>query len=138
MVAMTWRDITWRDIKATNEIRCRKLLEKSELLVTDDLAWDQVPKCAIADDDLYSLIYMRDVEGFTSRGFAGLSEHPATWRDPLVARFLRLWHAEETEHARALARFPRRVRSRAREPRSRSCSPLLLPSRRPRSGGRSP
>jgi hypothetical protein len=100
MVAMTWRDI-----RSRNETRCLKLLEKSELLVTDDLAWEDVPKFKIADGDLYTLIYMRDVEGFTSRGFAGLSEHPATWRDPLVARFLRLWHAEETEHARALARF---------------------------------
>jgi hypothetical protein len=100
MVAMTWREI-----RARNEDRCLKLLARSELLATDDLAWDEVPAYTIADDDLHTLIYMRDVEGFTSRGFAGLSEHPATWRDPLIARFLRLWHAEETEHARALAKF---------------------------------
>jgi hypothetical protein len=97
--------MNWRDIRSRNETRCVKLLAKSELLETEDLAWGDVPKFTIADDDLHTLIYMRDVEGFTSRGFAGLSEHPATWRDPLIARFLRLWHEEETEHARALARF---------------------------------
>lgn len=56
---------------------------------------------------LDTLVYMRDVEGFTSRYLDGFAGHPSTLGDPLVARFLEVWQAEEGAHAEAIDRFLR-------------------------------
>lgn len=48
---------------------------------------------------------MRDVEGFTDRDLIGLTAHRTTLSDPIIARFLDLWRAEEAGHAAVLDRF---------------------------------
>lgn len=88
-----------------NESRCERLVARSALLDTSDIAWDDAPAVELDDGALACLVYMRDVEGFTTRDLSGLAGHPATLADPLVRRFLAAWRAEEAEHARALHRF---------------------------------
>ncbi|MEX2292630.1 MAG: hypothetical protein WD691_02485 [Acidimicrobiales bacterium] len=92
-------------LRATNETKCERILARSELLHSSDLAWDDVGKTAVDDGVLVCLAYMRDVEGFVDRDLAGLVAHPTTLRDPIVRRFLDVWRAEETEHARAIDRY---------------------------------
>jgi hypothetical protein len=92
-------------LRALNERRCERLVARSALLDTDDIRWDDVPAVELDDAAIACLVYMRDVEGFTTRDLSGLAGHPATLADPLVRRFLVAWQAEEAEHARALDRF---------------------------------
>jgi rubrerythrin len=87
------------------EHRCERLVARSALLDTSDIRWDDAPTVELDDDALHCLVYMRDVEGFTTRDLSGLAAHPSTLGDPLVSRFLEAWRAEENEHARALDRF---------------------------------
>jgi rubrerythrin len=72
---------------------------------------------------------MRDVEGFTDRYLDGFAGHPATLADPLVARFLEVWQAEERGHARALAMFLDRYAQRrgVRVPPPAAASPAAPP-----------
>jgi rubrerythrin len=92
-------------IRTTNRARCEHLLARSALLDTTDLDWSRAGDVALDDDAIAVLVYMRDVEGFTTRDLVGLANHPATHRDPVVARFLDAWRGEENEHARAVGRF---------------------------------
>jgi hypothetical protein len=92
-------------LRTLNEQRCERLLSRSALLDTSDLAWHDVGATQLDAAVLACLVYMRDVEAFTRRYLSGLAAHPATLADPLIARFLPIWKAEEGEHARALGRF---------------------------------
>jgi hypothetical protein len=94
-----------RELRAKNTARCERLVARSALLETSDLSWDRAADVELDDDALATVLYMRDVEGFTDRDFVGLSAHPTTHADPLVVAFLTAWRAEENEHARALDRF---------------------------------
>jgi hypothetical protein len=94
-----------RQLRADNERRCDRLLARSELLPTSDLDWTQVGEHAVDPRVITCLVYMRDVEGFTTRYLSGLSAHPTTLGDPLIRRFLDVWQAEEGAHARAIDRF---------------------------------
>jgi hypothetical protein len=93
------------DLRRRNESRCERLVAKSALLDTSDIAWDDAASVPLDDAAIACLVYMRDVEGFTTRDLTGLAGHPTTLADPLVARFLDAWRAEEAEHARALHQF---------------------------------
>jgi len=78
---------------------------RSALLDTHDLDWASAGEVELDDDAIASLVYMRDVEGFTNRDLVGLTAHPSTHADPLLVAFLQAWRAEEAEHARAIDRF---------------------------------
>ena len=88
-----------------NDARCRRILERSELLRVDDLNWDDVGATALDPGVLEALVYMRDVEGFTDSYVVGLAAHPTTLSDPLIREFLTVWQAEEAAHSQAIARF---------------------------------
>lgn len=92
-------------MRARNEARCRHLLERSELLAVDDLNWSQVGNVELDQGVIDTLVYMRDVEGFTGSYLVGLGAHRTTLADPLVADFLGVWQAEEAGHASAIGRF---------------------------------
>ena len=92
-------------LRARNGARCRRLLDKSELLDVDDLDWDRVGSRPLDPGVIDSLVYMRDVEGFTPSYLTGLGSHPTTLADPTVRRFFDVWQAEEAEHSRALHRY---------------------------------
>jgi hypothetical protein len=96
---------SWRTQRARNDLRCERLVGRSALLDTTGIEWHRVPETAIDDDTVACLVYMRDVEAFTNRDLVGLAGHPRTLSDPLVARFLDRWRAEEAAHAEALGRF---------------------------------
>jgi rubrerythrin len=88
-----------------NEQRCRRLLERSELLAYDDLDWTTVGDHELAPGVIDTLVYMRDVEGFTDSYVVGLAAHRTTLADPLVRDFLTAWQAEEAVHAEAIGHF---------------------------------
>ena len=92
-------------VRARNERRCDRILQRAAPLQTADLDWESVPAYEIEPEALACLVYMRDVEGFTDRDLVGLTAHPTTLGDPLLNRFLGLWRAEESEHARCLGDF---------------------------------
>jgi hypothetical protein len=92
-------------LRSGNEDRCRRLLAKSELLSYDDLDWDQVGDHRVERGVLDTLVYMRDVEGFTDSYAVGLAAHKTTLGDPLIAAFLEVWKREEIVHSQALDRF---------------------------------
>src|SRR4051794_7665235 len=94
-----------RELRANNEARCRRLLGKSELLEVDDLDWSSAGAVALDQGVIDSLVYMRDVEGFTDSYVAGIGAHRTTLGDPIVADFLRVWQAEEAVHSEAIAWF---------------------------------
>ena len=52
-----------------------------------------------------TLIYMRDVEGFTDRDLVGLVAHRTTLADPVIRRFLDLWRSEERVHSEVIDRY---------------------------------
>ena len=54
---------------------------------------------------LDTLVYIRDVEGFTDRDLVGLTAHRSTLGDPLLRDFLEVWRREEAFHAHVLYRF---------------------------------
>jgi rubrerythrin len=92
-------------IRASNEARCRRILDRSELLEVDDLDWSQVGAVELDPGVVDTLVYMRDVEGFTDSYVAGIGAHRTTLADPIVRDFLGVWQAEEAVHSQALARF---------------------------------
>jgi len=94
-----------RELRDRNEERCRHLLERSELLDVGDLDWANVGGVALDAGVVDTLVYMRDVEGFTDSYLTGLAAHRTTLADPLVGRFLEVWQAEEAAHSQAIARF---------------------------------
>jgi hypothetical protein len=92
-------------LRASNEARCRRILTKSELLDTRDLNWSQAGTHELERGVIDTLVYMRDVEGFTPSYLVGIAAHRTTLADPLIAAFLRVWQAEEAEHSSAIGRF---------------------------------
>lgn len=92
-------------VRDRNDARCRRILSRSELLRSEDLAWDEVGERLLPDGVLDSLVYMRDVEGFTPSYLDGLGSHPTTLADPIVRQFFDVWTAEEAEHSRAIDRY---------------------------------
>jgi hypothetical protein len=94
-----------QQLRRLDERRCERLVAKSALLDTSDLRWETAAAIELDDATLACLVYMRDVEGFTTRELSGLAGHPTTLADPLIRRFLAAWRAEEAEHARAIDRF---------------------------------
>lgn len=93
-------------LRERNEARCRRILDSSKPLVIDDLDWDS-PGPPLPPDVVDTLVYMRDVEGFTEGYLVGLAGHRTTLSDPLIGPFLDVWRAEEAGHAAALERFLR-------------------------------
>jgi hypothetical protein len=74
-------------------------------LALDDLAWERVGDVELERGVVDSLVYMRDVEGFTDSYVVGLGAHRTTLSDPLIREFLEVWRAEEAGHADALDRY---------------------------------
>ena len=94
-----------RVLRARNEMRCRHILDGARPLVIDDLDWNAVGAVAVDAAVLDTLVYMRDVEGFTDRDLVGLTAHRSTLGDPLLRDFLEVWRREEAFHAHVLDRF---------------------------------
>jgi hypothetical protein len=92
----------WRAARERNEARCARILNTSAPLQIDDLPWDQVGTTMLDDRVIESLVYMRDVEGFTDRYLVGLAAHRTTLGDRLIGQFLKTWRTEEAGHAKAL------------------------------------
>jgi len=95
------------DLRARNEARCQRIVDTAAPLVTDDLPWEDVGCVEIPTAAIESLVYMRDVEGFTDSYISGIAAHRTTLRDPLIGRFLPIWQAEEAGHSEAIARYLR-------------------------------
>lgn len=93
------------ELRRSNEQRCRRLLERSELLAVEDLDWAAVGDHELTPGMIDTLVYMRDVEGFTDSYVVGLAAHRSTLADPLVRDFLVAWQAEEAVHSEAIGRF---------------------------------
>jgi hypothetical protein len=100
---------SWRGVRTRNEDRCRRILDTAAAnpLAIDDLDWHAVADHELDPTALASVIYMRDVEGFTDRDLVGLTAHRTTLADPLIRDFLGLWRREEAGHTAALDRFLR-------------------------------
>lgn len=94
-----------RELRASNEARCRRILGRSELLEVEDLDWSQAGAVELDPGMIDTLVYMRDVEGFTDSYVAGIGAHRTTLADPIVRDFLTVWQAEEAVHSQAIARF---------------------------------
>ena len=92
-------------IRRSNEARCRSILAKSALLDTSDIDWPSAGSAELDAGVLETLVYMRDVEGFTDSYVAGIGAHPTTLSDPLIGAFLPIWQKEEAEHSAAIGRF---------------------------------
>jgi len=93
------------DLRERNEARCRHILESARPLVLDDLDWAAAGNVELDAGVVASLVYMRDVEGFTDRDLVGLTAHRTTLGDPIIRAFLDIWRSEEAGHAAALDRF---------------------------------
>lgn len=104
---MVTKRTDWREVKERNEARCARILEASAPLEVDDLPWDHVGTATLDERVVASLVYMRDVEGFTDRYLVGLAAHRTTLGDPLIGQFLTVWRSQEGGHARALDRYLR-------------------------------
>jgi hypothetical protein len=96
------------ELRRRNEARCHRILTTSAPLVTDDLAWERVGGVELDAATIGTLVYMRDVEGFTDRELVGLTAHRTTLGDPLLRRFLSVWRREEAGHAEAIDTFLQR------------------------------
>ena len=94
-----------RALRTRNEERCRRLLARSELLDTSDLDWSQAGAVELDPGVVDTLVYMRDVEGFTDSYVVGIGAHRTTLGDPIISAFLEVWQAEEAEHSAAIDRF---------------------------------
>ena len=101
------RDLSSREMRARNEARCERILDSSRPLELDDLPWQQAHHIELDDEVIDTLVYMRDVEGFTDSYLVGLGAHRTTVADPLIGRFLDVWRREEAGHASAIDRFLR-------------------------------
>ena len=119
-----------RELRRRNERRCRRILEKSELLDVDDLDWDHVGAHRLDAGVIDTLVYMRDVEGFTDTYVVGLAAHKTTLADPLVRDFLAVWQAEEFGHSQAIDAIPRCLR-RGDGCRRRAAADYASPRRAP-------
>ena len=95
-------------VRARNEARCQRLLDRSALLEVEDLDWGAVGTIEVPEATVQTLVYMRDVEGFTGSYLVGVGAHRTTLADPLIAAFFEVWKAEELAHAAALDRWLRR------------------------------
>lgn len=93
------------DLRAGNEARCLRILDASGPLELEDLAWAEVGRHELAPEVIDTLIYMRDVEGFTDRDLVGLTAHRTTLGDPVIRRFLGIWRTEESGHSAVIGRF---------------------------------
>jgi rubrerythrin len=93
------------DLKDRNRARCERILRSSSPLELDDLAWHRVGAVEHDRGVIDTLVYMRDVEGFTDSYVRGLGAHRTTLSDPLIARFLDVWREEEAGHAAAIDRY---------------------------------
>lgn len=102
---MTARRAAVHGLRSRNETRCLRILDAASPLRVSDLAWGGVSRVEVAPAVIDTLVYMRDVEGFTDRDLVGLTAHRNTLRDPIVGRFLEIWRAEEAGHAAALGEF---------------------------------
>src|SRR5436853_4464132 len=94
-----------RSVRERNEERCRHIVGSAAPLVVDDLAWDAVGEVPVPDEVIGSLVYMRDVEGFTDRDLVGLTAHRTTLGDPIIRPFLDIWRSEEAGHTAAIDRY---------------------------------
>jgi rubrerythrin len=94
-----------RALRAANEARCERILDTAAPLAVDDLDWASVGTVDVGMSVLDTLVYMRDVEGFTDRDPVGLVAHRTTLSDPLLRRFLELWRSEERVHSAVLERW---------------------------------
>lgn len=94
-----------RELRECNETRCRHILDRSELLAVDDLDWSAVGAVQLDPGVIDTLVYMRDVEGFTDSYVVGIAAHRTTLADPLVHEFIGVWQAEEAVHSQALGRY---------------------------------
>jgi len=94
-------------LRDRNLASARRILESSCPLETDDLDWDSVGTVVLDDDAIATLVYMRDVEGFTNRPLVGFTAARATLSDPLISRFLDRWQTEEAVHSATLDRYLR-------------------------------
>jgi hypothetical protein len=92
-------------LRDRNELRCQNILEASRPLVLDDLPWAQSAGIVLDVGVIETLVYMRDVEGFTDSYIVGLAAHKTTLRDPVIGRFLDVWREEEAGHADAIDGF---------------------------------
>jgi rubrerythrin len=104
---VTTGDDRRRQQRRHNEARCARILAASEPLALDDLDWHRVGHVELDRGVIDTLVYMRDVEGFTDSYVAGLGAHRTTLADPLIARFLDVWRNEEAGHADAVDRYLR-------------------------------
>ena len=92
-------------LRANNEDRCRRILSKSALLDTSDLDWSTAGAVELDAGVLDTLVYMRDVEGFTDSYVVGIGAHRTTLSDPIISQFVQVWQSEEAEHSAAIGRF---------------------------------
>src|SRR5687768_6922075 len=91
--------------RSRNEGRCGRILDSAAPLRVDDLDWSRVGTVELEPSVVETLIYMRDVEGFTDRDLVGLVAHRTTLADPLIRRFLDVWRAEERVHSEVIDRY---------------------------------
>lgn len=98
-------DRSARELRAQNESRCRNILESSRPLELDDLPWAESTGVVLDVAVVETLVYMRDVEGFTDSYIVGLAAHKTTLEDPLIGQFLDVWREEEAGHADAIDQF---------------------------------
>lgn len=98
-------DRSTHGLRAKNEARCENIIRASRPLELDDLPWASSPAIVLEDAVIDTLVYMRDVEGFTDSYIVGLAAHRTTLEDPLIGRFLDVWRDEEAGHADAIDRF---------------------------------
>jgi hypothetical protein len=94
-----------RTLREGNEARCRRILDTAAPLVVDDLDWASVGTIELDPSVIETLVYMRDVEGFTDRDLVGLTAHRTTLGDPVIRRFLAVWRSEEAVHAQVVGRY---------------------------------
>lgn len=94
-----------RVLRASNEGRCRRILVTAAPLQHDDLDWASVGATELDPSVVDTLVYMRDVEGFTDRDLVGLTAHRTTLGDPLIRAFLDLWRSEERVHSEVIDRY---------------------------------
>lgn len=98
-------DLAVAPLRTRNERRCQRILDSAAPLVLDDLPWGEVGRVQITPRAIDSLVYMRDVEGFTDSYIRGVAAHRTTLADPLIGRFLTIWASEEAAHAAAIDRY---------------------------------
>ena len=119
-----------RALRASNEGRCLRILDSAAPLQVDDLDWDGVGSIELDASVIDTLIYMRDVEGFTDRDLVGLVAHRTTLADPIIRRFLGVWRSEERVHSEVIDRYlhtyaaARRVELPDRQPSPPSVAPM--------------